>query len=77
MAGGIGVTPLLTIAHRLHTLGRSLALHYSAASRPACGFADEIATAPWAGRAHLHFSQEGGRVDLGAVIPEFWAGMKL
>jgi ferredoxin-NADP reductase len=77
MAGGIGVTPLLTMAHRLHALGRDFDLHYSAASRDACGFAAGIEAAPWAGRAHFHFSQEGGRADLAAEIPAYRDGMKL
>jgi hypothetical protein len=77
MAGGIGVTPLITMAHRLHALGRDFDLHYSAASRESCGFAGEIEATPWAGRAHLHFSREGGRADLRATIPDYAEGMKL
>ena len=77
MAGGIGVTPLITMAHRLHALGHDFDLHYSAASRESCGFAGEIEAAPWAGRAHFHFSREGGRVDLEATIPDYREGMKL
>ena len=33
MAGGIGVTPMIAMAHRLHALGRSFGLHYSCRSR--------------------------------------------
>jgi ferredoxin len=65
------------MAHRLHVLGRAFDLHYSAGSRDSCGFAAEIAAAPWAGRAHFHFSQEGGRADLAAAMPAWRDGMKL
>ncbi|MFN3954041.1 MAG: 4Fe-4S dicluster domain-containing protein [Pararhodobacter sp.] len=77
MGGGIGITPLLTMAHRLHALGRDFALHYSAASRESSGFATEIEAAPWAARAQMHFSRESGRADLGGLIPPWRAGMKL
>jgi ferredoxin-NADP reductase len=75
MGGGIGVTPMLTMAHRLHALGRDFRLHYSA--RDAAPFWGEIAAAPWAGRASLHLSSAGGRADLHAVIPEWRDGARL
>ena len=77
MAGGIGVTPMLTMAHGLHALGRDFALHYSAANRDAAGFAPEMAGYAWADRVHLHLSQGGGRADLATVIPDYAAGFRL
>lgn len=77
MGGGIGITPLLTMAHRLHALDHDFALHYSAASRESCGFAAEIEAAPWAAQAQMHFSRDSGRADLGALIPPWREGMKL
>lgn len=77
MAGGIGVTPLIAMAHRLHALGRDFALHWSVRAREGCGFAPVIAAAPWADRAHLHVSTEGARADLAALIPPYGAGFRL
>ncbi|MGY6710143.1 MAG: PDR/VanB family oxidoreductase, partial [Rhizobiaceae bacterium] len=77
MGGGIGVTPLLTMAHRLHALGRDFALHYSARARAECGFVEEIEAQPWADKARFHFSKEGGRGDLSALIPDYRPGLKL
>ncbi|NMG39600.1 4Fe-4S dicluster domain-containing protein [Chelativorans sp. ZYF759] len=77
MGGGIGVTPLLTMAHRLHVLNKDFLLHYSARAREECGFVDEIEAQPWADKAGFHFSKEGGRGDLSALIPEYRRGMKL
>ena len=77
MAGGIGVTPLLAMAHRLHALGRPFALHYSAASRGQAGFVHELAAMPWADRVQLHFKDEGRRADLPALLPPHQAGMQL
>lgn len=77
MAGGIGVTPMLTMAHRLHALGRKFTLHYSAASAQAAGFAAEISAQPWADDACLHLSRGGSRADLTKVIPAYSTGFQL
>ncbi len=58
-AGGIGVTPLLTMAHRLHALGREFVLHYSVRRRGEAGFLADIAAAPWRDRARAA-RQRGG-----------------
>jgi reductive dehalogenase len=73
-AGGIGVTPLIAMAHRLHTLGRSFELHYSAGSRRTAGFLADLATAPWADRVRLHVKDEGGRADLPSLLPPYAPG---
>jgi reductive dehalogenase len=77
LGGGIGITPMLTMAHRLHALGRDFALHYNAATREAAGFAAEIAAAPWADKARFHYSREGGRADLETLVPTWREGLKL
>jgi len=68
MGGGIGVTPMIAMAHRLHAIGAEFALHYSASTRAGAGFLDDLATAPWAERVHLHFSDESSRADLPALL---------
>ncbi len=67
MGGGIGVTPMIAMAHRLHALGCDFALHYSVSTRAAAAYLDEIAAAPWANHLHLHISDEGTRADLSAI----------
>ena len=74
MAGGIGVTPLLTMAHRLHALGRPFELHYSAPAARTAGFVGRPGEAPWRGGVQLHFKDEGRRADLAALIPAYAAG---
>jgi len=76
-AGGIGVTPMLTMAHRLHALGKAFELHYSAASREVAGFLPDLQAAPWRERVHLHFKSEGGRADLAVLIPPYIPGAHL
>ena len=68
MGGGIGITPMIAFAHRLHDLGRKFALHYSASSRAAAGYLEDISTANWAQNVHLHFSDEGTRADLQKIL---------
>ena len=74
-AGGIGVTPMIAMAHRLHALGKPFALHYSAASRRTAGFLDDLAQVPWKDKVHYHFKDEGARADLPALMPPYAAGM--
>ncbi len=69
MAGGIGVTPLITMAHRLHAIGTPFELHYSVASRTRAGFVGTLQSAPWRDRVQLHVKDEGGRADLAALLP--------
>ncbi len=64
MGGGIGITPMLAMAHRLHAIGADFELHYSCKRRDSAGFLQDLATAPWAHRVHLHVSAEGYRADL-------------
>ncbi|WP_316015280.1 2Fe-2S iron-sulfur cluster-binding protein [Roseobacter sp. HKCCA0434] len=67
MGGGIGVTPMIAMAHRLHALGREFELHYSCRSRAQAGFLADLQTAPWADRVRLWISDEE-RADLDAVV---------
>jgi reductive dehalogenase len=76
-AGGIGVTPLIAMAHRLHALGRPFDFHYSAASRRSAGFLSDLAAVPWADRVQLHLKDEGGRARLAELIPPHAPGLHL
>ena len=74
MGGGIGVTPMLAMAHELHARGKSFELHYSGRTRESMGFLDDIPTFPWVEKLHLHISDEGTRADLDAVMQRHEAG---
>ncbi|HUR90942.1 MAG TPA: PDR/VanB family oxidoreductase [Ramlibacter sp.] len=54
-AGGIGITPLLCMAHRLAAVGSDFEMHYSTRSKPKTAFMDEIAASRFADRVHYHF----------------------
>ena len=63
LGGGIGVTPMIGFAHRLHDLGRSFELHYSVKTRDDVAFAQEWQDYPFAKNVHIHVSDEGSRLD--------------
>jgi reductive dehalogenase len=67
MGGGIGVTPMIAMAHRLHAMRADFVLHYSIHSRAEAGFLDDLAAVPWAKNVHLHITDEGARADLAAI----------
>jgi ferredoxin-NADP reductase len=66
IAGGIGITPIWSMAKRLSSLGRPFELHYACRSREEAAFLAEISALP---EARLHFDAEaGGRTpDIAAV----------
>ena len=73
--GGIGVTPMMAMAHRLHGIGADFELHYSVKTRADAGYLKDIEASPWADRLRLHVSDEGSRADLEAVIPDWSEGV--
>lgn len=68
VGGGIGITPMLAMAWRLHALGASFELHYCARSRSQAAFLAELTSAPWAARVQLHFDDEGEAAKLPARV---------
>ncbi len=74
MGGGIGITPMIAMAHRLHALGADFEVHYCCSSRKTAGYLEDLPTFPWADRVHYHFSDEGTRADLDAVLGQYQAG---
>lgn len=52
--GGIGITPMLAMAHELHHQGADFELHYSFRSSERAAFIPWLGQAPFASRVHLH-----------------------
>lgn len=59
IGGGIGITPLITMAYQLASEGISFELHYCGASPENCAFVDEIKNGELAKYATFHFKSEG------------------
>ena len=74
MGGGIGVTPMVAFAHRLHELGRDFELHYSVSDREAAGFEPRLSAMAWADKVHLHVSSEGTRANLNELLRGYQEG---
>lgn len=70
IAGGIGITPLLAMAHELHARGVPFALHVCARDAEAVPFRDELRAAPFAAAVSvwLDDAPPTERFDAAAVI---------
>ena len=67
VAGGIGITPLLCMARRLRSLGRSVELLYFARTRKHAAFIDNINALGIP--VHWHFDEQaGGPPDIKALL---------
>lgn len=58
IAGGIGVTPILSMARHLGRVGADFAFHYFARSRDRAAFLGEIQTSTFSELTHFHFDDE-------------------
>lgn len=73
LAGGIGVTPLIAMAHELSCSSRSFELYYKARTRAQASFIAELERVPWHNRVHFHFSDEN-RLDVATVLADYAEG---
>ncbi len=74
MGGGIGITPMIAFAHRLHALNRDFELHYSASERDGAGYVDDLQSMPWSDHVTCHFSDQGTRADLDEILKGYEPG---
>lgn len=65
IAGGIGITPFLAQLAQLQRLQMPFELHYAARNRAE---AAGLALLPDLPHIHVHISDEGNRMDLGAIL---------
>lgn len=74
IGGGIGITPMIAMAHALCARDCEFELHYCARSRSRSAFVDELEKADFASCVHTHFSERSGRIDAAAVLGQWQAG---
>ncbi len=53
-AGGIGVTPILSMAHTLHSIGKKFEMHYCGRSADRMAFLSEISDSLFATQVQIH-----------------------
>lgn len=73
IAGGIGITPILAMAHQLARDDADFELHYAARSAERMAFRAEIAASPWAAVARFHVGNE--RLDVEQLLAAQEAGV--
>jgi vanillate O-demethylase ferredoxin subunit len=73
IAGGIGITPLVSMAHALGARGRPFVLHYLARNPDRLVLLDELHAIPHLSVV-LHMSQESGRTDLASLLGAYRPG---
>lgn len=54
LAGGIGITPILSMARELHSSNAAFELHYAGRSVSRMAFLDELSAAPFAASVRVH-----------------------
>jgi len=79
LAGGIGITPILCMAQRLHVIGAEFALHYCSRSRERTAFHDRIRNSGFAGKAAFHFDdgEASQKLDLAGLLAKPESGTHL
>jgi ferredoxin-NADP reductase len=67
IAGGIGVTPIVSMVARLRSLARPWELHYAVRRRGEAAFLDELLAGD--GHVRLHVDEEqGSMIDVAAIV---------
>lgn len=59
IGGGIGITPLISMAYALRKTNASFELHYCGKSELSSAFVDELKNGELAGFTHFHFKDQG------------------
>lgn len=70
IGGGIGITPMIAMAHTLQASGSEFELHYCGRSRNRSAFLDELASAPFGECVRTHFDDETAeqKLNLATVL---------
>lgn len=68
LAGGIGITPLLSMAQRLAHVGAAFELHHCTRDASRTPFHAQLSQPPLGARCHHHQDDRDGSVDLAALL---------
>ncbi len=79
LAGGIGITPVLSMAEALAREGASFDLHYCVRSAGQLAFTDRLSQLARTGRVHRHVSDDpaSGRLDVAGLLQQPPAGRQV
>lgn len=68
MAGGIGLTPLYSMAHGLHRIGADFTLHYYARNRARAAFVDELSSESFSEQVSIHLDDASERTPVATAL---------
>lgn len=68
LAGGIGITPILSMAEALAHDGTPFEMHYCARSRNRAAFHDRITSSNFADSVRFHFDDKDAPIDLDRIL---------
>lgn len=79
LAGGIGITPILSMAQTLSQTDQDFALHYCTRTPARTAFMDRLQASAYADKVHLHFDDGAAeqRLDMGTLLAAPQPGMHL
>ncbi|TNE68704.1 MAG: oxidoreductase [Rhodobacteraceae bacterium] len=71
LGGGIGITPMIAMAKRLHAIGKDFTLHYCTRSEGVTAFMDELKGCGFADKVVFHFDDMDAaqKLDLKRDLP--------
>ena len=79
VGGGIGITPMIAMAWRLHALHAPFELHYCVRTAQQAAFLAELQNVPWAHQVQAHFSEaaDGDKIRPADILRQAPAGRHL
>ena len=77
MGGGIGVTPMISFAHRLFFLKKDFVLHYSTRKIEEAGYMNDINSFKWKENVKMHFSNKNSRANFDEIFKNFELGSEI
>ena len=77
MGGGIGITPMISFAHRLHYLKKNFIMHYSSSKFDDAGFTNDLKSFQWKNNVKMYFSDQNSRANFNKIFQNFEIGSQV
>jgi len=79
LAGGIGITPIISMAYRLAELGKQFEFHYVCRTPEKTAFSDELKSSSFGKSVHIHHSygEPNRRLDINQLLSSCASGTQV
>ncbi|MDB4085194.1 reductive dehalogenase [Amylibacter sp.] len=74
IGGGIGITPLIAMAHELHKNHQDFSFSYCSSSRNKAALLKHLSNVSWKDKIKLYFSDEGKRANFNVIFGTYKEG---